>query len=71
MDKKEETKSVEEAFADLDEILEKLESQEISLEEAFGAYQQGMKLLKYCNEKVDLVEKKMLQMNGDGTLREF
>lgn len=71
MDKKEETKSVEEAFADLDEILEQLESQEISLEEAFGAYQQGMKLLKYCNEKVDLVEKKMLQMNEDGTLREF
>lgn len=71
MDKKEETKSVEEAFADLDEILEKLESQEISLEEAFWAYQQGMKLLKYCNEKVDLVEKKMLQMNEDGTLREF
>ena len=32
MNKKEETKSVEEAFTELDEILEKLESQDISLE---------------------------------------
>ena len=32
---------------------------------------QGMGLLKFCNDKLDTVEKKMLQMNEDGSLGEF
>lgn len=71
MANKEENRSIEEAFLALDEMLEKLESREITLEESFGLYQEGMELLKYCNQKIDTVEKKMLQMNEDGTLREF
>ena len=30
-----------------------------------------MELLKYCNDKLDTVEKKMLQMNEDGSLVNF
>ena len=63
--------SVEEAFAQLDEIVQRLESEEIPLEESFRVYQKGMELLKYCSQKLDTVEKKMLQMDEDGTLREF
>ena len=63
--------SVEEAFAQLDEIIQRLESEEIPLEESFRVYQKGMELLKYCSQKLDTVEKKMLQMDEDGTLREF
>ncbi|MGI6071013.1 MAG: exodeoxyribonuclease VII small subunit [Blautia sp.] len=71
MAKKEENRSIEESFEALDEMLEKLEDRETTLEESFTVYQQGMELLKYCNEKIDMVEKKMLQMDEDGTLREF
>lgn len=63
--------TVEEAFQKLDELAEKLEDRETSLEDSFRLYTQGMELLKYCSSKLDTVEKKMLQMNEDGTLSEF
>ena len=55
----------------LDKIVEKLESREISLEDSFVMYQKGMEVLKQCSQKIDMVEKKMLQMNKDGDLSEF
>lgn len=63
--------SVEEAFAQLDKIVERLEGEEISLEESFQVYQKGMELLKYCSGKIDTVEKKMMKLNEDGELSEF
>ncbi|HJB30062.1 MAG TPA: exodeoxyribonuclease VII small subunit [Candidatus Blautia faecavium] len=69
--KREEEKTIEEAFKELDVLALKLEDRETSLEESFLFYKQGMELLKYCSEKLDTVEKKMLQMNEDGTLSEF
>lgn len=64
-------KTIEEAFTELDALAVKLEDRETSLEDSFLLYKKGMELLKYCNEKLDTVEKKMLQMNEDGTLSEF
>ena len=43
----------------------------ISLEDAFFLYEQGMKKLKECNDKIDKVEKKLLVLNGQGELEEF
>ena len=63
--------TLEESFAKLEEMLEKLEDRELPLEESFQLYQKGMELLKACNEKIDLVEKKILVMNVDGGLDEF
>lgn len=63
--------SVEEVFEKLDAAVEKLESRDISLEDSFRLYSEGMELLRYCNEKIDTVEKKMLQMSEDGELSEF
>jgi len=60
-----------ESFAQLDEIVQKLENEELSLEDSFTVYQQGMKLLKHCNSKIDTVEKKMMQLNENGELSEF
>lgn len=64
-------KTLEEAFEKLGELAERLEDSETSLEDSFRFYKEGMELLKYCIEKLDTVEKKMLQMDEDGTLREF
>lgn len=63
--------SVEEAFEQLDQLLEKLEDRETPLEESFLLYQQGMLLLEQCNKKIDTVEKQILIMNGDGGFDEF
>ena len=64
-------KGIEEVFQELDTIAEKLESGDTSLEDSFRLYKKGMELLKYCSDRLDTVEKKMLQMDEDGTLREF
>ena len=64
-------KEIEEVFQELDTIAEKLESGETSLEDSFRLYKKGMELLKYCSDRLDTVEKKMLQMDEDGILREF
>ena len=63
--------NIEDVFQELDVIAEKLESSDTSLEDSFRLYKKGMELLKYCSGKLDTVEKKMLQMDEDGTLREF
>ena len=62
---------IEESLKELDGIVEKLESRDISLEESFAMYQKGMELLKQCSGKIDKVEKKMLKINEDGDLSEF
>lgn len=64
-------KNIEDVFQELDVIAEKLESSDTSLEDSFRLYKKGIELLKYCSGKLDTVEKKMLQMDEDGTLREF
>ena len=74
--KKEENKaeralSLEDAFAQVEEVISRLETEEITLEESFAAYNQGMALLAKCNETIDQVEKKVLKVNEDGGLDEF
>lgn len=53
-------KSIEQTFADLDQILEKLEEADTSLEDSFTCYEAGMKLVRSCGEKIDKVEKQLL-----------
>ncbi|MCM1047980.1 MAG: exodeoxyribonuclease VII small subunit [Clostridiales bacterium] len=63
--------SLEEAFEQIENTIESLEDENITLEDSFREYQKGMKLLKYCNEKIDMVEKKVLKINEDGELDEL
>ena len=63
--------SLEENFSRLEELARFLESEDISLEEAFGAYSQGMEVIKRCNDQIDRVEKQVLKLSSDGQLEEF
>ncbi len=63
--------TIEENFAKIEETIEKLEQDDISLEDAFAAYSEGMKLLKECNDQIDKVEKKVLKLAADGQLTEL
>lgn len=62
--------SLEENFEKLEETIALLESEDISLEDAFLAYSQGMTLLKACNEQIDRVEKKVLVLSENGDVQE-
>ena len=63
--------TIEESLQELDLIVQRLESREISLEDSFVMYQNGMELLRQCSDKIDTVEKKMLKINEDGGFSEF
>ena len=63
--------SLETVFEQLDEIVEQLEAEDVSLEDSFGLYHKGMDLLKVCNEKIDTIEKKMMMMDENGEEHEF
>lgn len=65
------TLSLEEAFVQMEEIVKKLESQDITLEDSFLSYKKGMEILQYCNGKIDQVEKKVLVIDESGKLNEF
>lgn len=65
------TSGLEELFEEIEEILKKMEDKEVSLEDSFLLYEEGMKKLKLCNEKIDQVEKKMLLISEQGSLEEF
>lgn len=66
-----ETFALEEAFAQIEEVIAHLETEEITLEESFQEYNRGMRLLQHCNDAIDRVERKVLQINENGGLDEF
>lgn len=63
--------TLEQAFEKLEEMIGDLEQEDISLEESFKLYKEGMKLIKSCNDKIDKVEKEVLKLNENGELDEF
>lgn len=68
---KKEEPGLEEAFGKIERLLEKLGDRDVSLEDSFRYYQEGMELLKLCNAQIDHVEKQMLQIDEEGQVHEF
>lgn len=65
------TMKLEESFEKLNKIMEELEKPEISLEDSFSLYQEGMKLLKACNDSIDKVEKDLIILSESGESNEL
>lgn len=63
--------TLEEMFDSLEILVKRLETENISLEESFGLYHEGMLLLKKCNESIDAVEKKVQVLDEDGETYDF
>jgi exodeoxyribonuclease VII small subunit len=55
--------SIEEGFLKLTDILENMDSQNVSLEESFKLYNEGVLLVKELSEKLDDVEAKLKVIN--------
>ena len=63
--------TLEQTFEKLEETSARLEAEDISLEASFKAYQEGMKLIQSCNDKIDQIEKEVLKINENGDLDVF
>ncbi len=57
--------TLEENFDLLEEVTERLQSDDLPLEEACANYKKGMDLIKKCSEQIDMVEKEVLKLNSD------
>lgn len=67
----EKKENLEEMFDRLDQVIGTLEGEDVSLEEAFGLYDQGMKLIRRCNQTINEVEKKILVLDENGEKHDF
>ena len=68
---KEEKQSLDQMFGQLEEVIGKMEGEEVSLEESFELYSRVMNLLKQCSQAIDEVEKKVLVLDENGETHEF
>ena len=57
------SQTIEQSFEKLDEILKSLEHPDISLDEALKIYNEGIKLVKNCNQQLDKVEKQIIVLS--------
>jgi exodeoxyribonuclease VII small subunit len=69
--KEQSEKNFETALEDLEQVVEQLESGDLALEDSLAAFEKGVGLAKYCNQKLNDVEKKveLLIKDKDGKLQ--
>lgn len=60
----------EAAMAELDALVERMESGELPLEESLKAYQRGADLLKFCESLLKDAEQRIQVLDGD-TLKDL
>ena len=63
--------SLEDAFSKIEELMDNMSSEAVTLEESFSLYKDGMELLKVCSDKIDTIEKKVMVLNQEGAVVEF
>lgn len=63
--------TLEEKLAKLDAMTEQLRKEDITLEESFSLYKDGMELIKQCNTDIDRVEKQVQILNADGQVTDW
>jgi exodeoxyribonuclease VII small subunit len=49
----------EKAFQQLEKIVQRLESEELPLDESLQLFEEGIRLSRFCNQKLEEVEKKI------------
>lgn len=54
----------EQALAALEQIVARMESGELPLEESLQAYEQGVKLAQVCQQRLDQVEQQVQVLQG-------
>ncbi len=60
--------SFETAFAELETIIARLESGELSLDESVALFERGRKLSEHCQALLDKAELRVSQLTADGQI---
>ena len=60
--------SFEAAYAELEDIVTKLESGELSLDASVTLFERGRELSEYCQKILDGAELRVNQLTGDGDI---
>lgn len=64
----------EEALERLESIVKKMEQGEMTLEESLDAFEEGIKLSRFCSKKLDDIERRvevLLKENNGITIKQF
>jgi exodeoxyribonuclease VII small subunit len=57
--------SFEQAMDELDRLVRRMESGELSLDESIAAYRRGAELARYCQGRLANAEQEIRQLEGD------
>ena len=63
-----ETLTFEQAFAELEETVRKLEAGGLALEESLALFERGQALAAHCNAQLDQAELKVRQLSPEGSV---
>ncbi|MCR5097907.1 MAG: exodeoxyribonuclease VII small subunit [Lachnospiraceae bacterium] len=63
--------TIREDFDALEAIIEKMDDTEVSLEDSFALYEDGMKLLKQLSGRIDTVEERVKKLSEDGSVSDL
>ena len=71
-EKKSKTVELEVAMKRLDEVVAKLSGEGVELEEALALYEEGVSLVRTCNERLENARRKInkIRLIGDGEITE-
>ncbi len=58
-------KNLETAMQEVQDIIGKMEKSDCTLEQSFELYSKGVKLLQFCNEAIDKVEKELIVLEEE------
>ncbi len=58
-------KNFEEAMQRLEEVVARLENEEVSLTESLKLFEEGVKLMRFCHQRLDEVEAKVKILVAD------
>jgi len=63
-------KNFEKSLEELEDIVQRLDSDELSLDTALSLFEEGIKLSRFCSQKLDSAEKKVeiLLKDDEGNL---
>jgi len=64
-------KNFEKALADLENIVQRLDENNLSLDESLSLFEEGIKLSRFCSQKLDSVDDKVeiLLRDDEGDLK--
>ena len=66
----EENQDFEKMLENLEDIVQALENDNLKLDESIAKFEDGMKIAKECNKKLEEAEKRITVLINDGELKE-